>query len=655
MELSVIIVNFNVKYFLEQCLISCKRALLGIESEIIIIDNNSVDGSSTMIKEKFSEFILIENNQNTGFSKAVNQGINIANGKYILLLNPDTVVEEDTFSKCINFMQGHSEAGALGVKMIDGKGVFLPESKRSLPKPSVAFYKMFGLSKLFPKSKTFGEYNLGYLNPDKIHEVDILPGAYMFIRKEALDKVGLLDESFFMYGEDIDLSYRILLGGYKNFYYPEAAIIHYKGESTKKGSLNYVVLFYKAMLIFANKHFSRRKTRFFNIIVGLAIYIRAALSIFSRAIKKAILPAIDILIIYLGYLTFTPIWESLKLANGTHYPHEFLHYVVPSYIIIWILSSYINGGYDKPYRLLRQFSGILIGTMVILIIYALLPLQLRFSRALIFVGASWAILSTSLIRIILNRLNSRYFQVYKKAGKRIVIIGEDNENERISNLISQTNVKPKSIDFVAPPEIQLKSKYIGKFDQLEEIVLINKIDEIIFCAKNIPATGIITKMIEMSRSQVEFKIAPESSFSVIGSNTIHSIGDPYFVELNVISTPKNKRIKRLFDIVASILFLIMYPLIFFFEKNPLGFLRNIYRVFSGSRSWVGYSLSEYGKNTFLPSNKPGILKPQEGFNASDYTPETSESINLNYANNYRIYNDISVIVKNFRILGREES
>ncbi len=411
MELSVIIVNFNVKYFIEQCLLSCKKALSEIDGEIIIIDNNSVDGSISMIKEKFPEYKLIENPQNDGFSKAVNQGIRKANGKYILLLNPDTVVEENTFRRSIDFMEAHSEAGALGVKMIDGKGKFLPESKRSMPTPSVAFYKIFGLSRLFPRSKTFARYNLGYLSPDEINEVEILPGAFMLIRKKVLDKIGLLDEDFFMYGEDIDLSYRILQQGYKNFYFPETTIIHYKGESTKKGSMNYVLMFYNAMLIFANKHFSKRKNRFFSLMIGIAIYFRAALSVIRRIIEKSFLPLLDILIIYSGYLFLTPVWENVKLAKGTKYPPEFLHFIVPAYVFLWVLSNYINGAYDKPFRLVRNFVGILVGTSIILIIYALLPLQLRFSRALIFLGATWAILSTSLIKNYIKLFKRKVFSI----------------------------------------------------------------------------------------------------------------------------------------------------------------------------------------------------------------------------------------------------
>jgi len=219
------------------------------------VDNNSVDGSEEMVKEKFPGVCFIANKENVGFARANNQAISRSTGEFILLLNPDTVVEEDTFIKCIRFMDEHPEAGAMGVKMLDGKGNFLPESKRSFPTPTVAFYKAFGLSRLFPRSKTFARYHLGHFSENETHEVEVLSGAFMFIRKSAIDKAGLLDENFFMYGEDIDLSYRITQGGYKNYYFAESNIIHYKGESTKKSSVNYVFVFYRAMIIFAKKHF----------------------------------------------------------------------------------------------------------------------------------------------------------------------------------------------------------------------------------------------------------------------------------------------------------------------------------------------------------------------------------------------------------------
>jgi len=284
MKLSIIIVNYNVKHYLEQCLVSVSNALKGIDSEIFVVDNNSNDGSQQMLLQKFPIIHHILNTENFGFSKANNQALKIAKGEYALLLNPDTLVEEDTFLKIIQFMDTHPEAGGLGVKMINGKGAYLPESKRGFPTPITAFYKFAGFARLFPKSKKFNKYHLGNLNNNKTQEIEVLSGAFMLLRKSVLDKIGFLDEAFFMYGEDIDLSYRITIAGFKNYYFPETQIIHYKGESTKKSSINYVLVFYKAMLIFANKHFSKNSYKSLFFLINTAIYFKAFFALSLRFI-----------------------------------------------------------------------------------------------------------------------------------------------------------------------------------------------------------------------------------------------------------------------------------------------------------------------------------------------------------------------------------
>ncbi|GEM_PF-23426 len=257
-KISIIIVNYNVKYFLEQCLLSVKAGIVGMDAEVYVVDNNSTDGSVEYLRPKFPEVIFIENKENTGFAKANNQAIKECKGEYILLLNPDTIIGEETLRTLSFFMDEHPQTGGIGVKMLDGHGVFLPESKRSFPSPWVSFCKLFGLSKLFPKSKMFARYSLPYLNKNKQHKVDVLAGAFMLLRHEALDKIGLLDESFFMYGEDIDLSYRLVLEGYNNYYIPER-ILHYKGESSKQDDIRYIKSFYGAMLIFYKKYYPHSK------------------------------------------------------------------------------------------------------------------------------------------------------------------------------------------------------------------------------------------------------------------------------------------------------------------------------------------------------------------------------------------------------------
>jgi GT2 family glycosyltransferase len=254
--LSVIIVNFKVKYFLEQCLCSLEAALADIDAEVIVIDNCSADGSIDYLKSQFSCVTFIQNSTNEGFAKANNKALKLAKGEYILFLNPDTILAEDTLQQCIDFFIKNKDAGAVGVRMIDGAGLFLPESKRAFPSPMVSFYKLTNLSSLFPKSRVFNKYALGSLPEKAILEVDVLAGAFMMVRKEILDKIGGFDEQFFMYAEDIDLSYRIQMAGYKNYYLGNLTIVHFKGESTERGSLNYVRMFYEAMRLFVRKHYS---------------------------------------------------------------------------------------------------------------------------------------------------------------------------------------------------------------------------------------------------------------------------------------------------------------------------------------------------------------------------------------------------------------
>ena len=452
MKLSVVIVNYNVEHFLEQCLYSVRRAMQDIEGEVFVVDNNSVDGSLKMLAAKFPEVKVIVNKDNVGFAKANNQAIRISTGEYVLLLNPDTVVEDDTFSKCIAFMDSHPDAGGLGVKMVDGKGQFLPESKRGLPTPMTAFYKIFGLSKLFPHSKRFSKYHLGYLPENEVNSVDILAGAYMLMRRETLDKCGLLDETFFMYGEDIDLSYRITLAGYKNYYFPETRIIHYKGESTKKTSVNYVLVFYKAMEIFAKKHFGQKRARLFSFFINFAIYFRAFLALMSQFLGKVYMPLIDVTIGYAGLATISYFWGHFMIYNGVgSYPVTPLFSIIlPVYILIWLITAYFTGGYDKPYRISPAAGGIMIGSVLILMLYALLPTGLRFSRALILFGTIWMALQMSLSRTLGYLLKLIDFQYGRNAKKRFLVIGNSDETQRVEQLLKSTSIKPDFIGLVAP-------------------------------------------------------------------------------------------------------------------------------------------------------------------------------------------------------------
>ncbi|WP_304067304.1 glycosyltransferase family 2 protein [Pedobacter glucosidilyticus] len=255
MKLSIIIVNYNVRDLLQQAIDSLLDACKTIEYEFFVVDNASDDKSVEMLQSNYPEIKLICNNNNVGFSKANNQAIKQATGEYILVVNPDTITSKDTLTKTIDFMDKHPEAGGLGLRMINGQGEFLKESKRQIPGISTVLFHFTGISKLLPSSKFFNSYYAHHIGEFEISEVDILAGAFMLLRKKALAKAGLFDEDFFMYGEDIDLSYRLKLSGFKNYYYGNTYIIHFKGQSTKKYNWRYIKNFYGAILIFARKYF----------------------------------------------------------------------------------------------------------------------------------------------------------------------------------------------------------------------------------------------------------------------------------------------------------------------------------------------------------------------------------------------------------------
>jgi GT2 family glycosyltransferase len=283
MQLSVIILNYNVRYFLEQCVLSVQAALQHIEGEIIVIDNNSCDDSCQMMKTRFPHIKLIENNDNTGFPKGNNIGVAEAKGEYICILNPDTVVAEDTFEKILNTKNWQLNTGIFGCKLIDGTGNFLPESKRGIPTPWVAFTKIFGLYKFFPKVQLFNQYYAQHLTENQSGKVDILVGAFMLMKRDLYNEVGGFDENCFMYSDDIDLSYMVLKTGKTNFYFAETTVIHYKGESTVKDG-TYMKRFQEAMDYFYSKHF--KKSAFFSVFMKVGSFFFAFLKKNKAGISK---------------------------------------------------------------------------------------------------------------------------------------------------------------------------------------------------------------------------------------------------------------------------------------------------------------------------------------------------------------------------------
>lgn len=646
MKLSVIIVNYNVKYFLTQCLLSVEKAKFEYEKkygqkliEIFVVDNNSKDNSATYVKENFPEVILLENKKNVGFSSANNQAIRQSSCKYVLLLNPDTIIPEDTFLKIINFADKNPDAGSIGVKMMNGEGVFLPESKRAFPSPSVSFFKIFGLSKLFPKSKRFGKYHLTYLDENEINKVDVLSGAFMLLRKSALDKVGFLDETFFMYGEDIDLSYRIARSGFSNYYYPEINIIHYKGESTKKGSLNYVFMFYNAMIIFAKKHFTGKNAALFSLLIKFAIFFRAGLSLLKRLLKTTFLPLTDIFVFFSGFYILKPLWENYKFHHINHYPPEFMYYAVPSYIVIWTITLIMAKAYRNPIDSKQLFKGILFGTFIILIIYSLLNEEYRYSRLLLLANTVWAMFFSWLIRAIFTILNLKEFSFQNTKERKLLLFSNKTDRDIFTkNLLSYFG---KQISFTQ----------IGKYDRKNVIKIIKneQISHFVISANTLKFKELISIISDNVFFPAEIQIAyPDRGF-VIGSHKITVSAEMYFPELFNLNKKSVKFQKRLFDISFSALFILFSPVLILLTDSKKAYFRNLFNVLKGKNTWVGYIESE--KDELLPALKPGILNP---VNYSVTNKDEIKKINLRYASDYHLTDDFYTIYKTFNEIGNKK-
>lgn len=602
-KISIIIVNYNVRYFLDQCLFSVYRAAQKIPIEVIVVDNRSIDGSVAMIQKKYPHVHLIANKTNVGFAKANNQAIRVAQGEYILLLNPDTVLQEDTLEVCLRFMESNPQAGAVGVPAYNGNGKYLPESKRGLPTPWVAFTKVFGLAKLFPKSKLFNGYYLGHLPCDQTYPVPVLVGSFMFIRREVLQKIGGLDEDYFMYGEDIDLSYRITQLGYKNYYLAETKIIHYKGESTRKNSLNYVWSFYRAMAIFVRKHFLRRYGYVISVILYGAILFRASLAAVKRIFTPWILPLTDATFLagLLGVIRHIYGGGSSALS---------LPWLIwfGVYGLLIVTVWYIQGVYERKPKLTWLLEAWLTGVIVVMVAYALLPESLRFSRLLILGVSLFSGVYLVGTRWILARLGLRMytpFDFYSQPD--IAVVGTYQEYKEAENILRQNHISYGRLLWVpTEPDSQASTYpfYLGPLSHLAELISMEGVHEVIFGRQKLTTTEILTWMISLSHLPVSFRVLdPEASF-IIASNSVYKPGLLPTWEIAPSLSPPHYRKKRILDIFLSVGVLMALPFLIWVYKNKQQLLRNLLDVLVGKKTWVGFGNYTH---PYLPVYKPSIL------------------------------------------------
>ena len=503
-KVSVVIVNYNVREFLEQALRSLERALRTITHEIFVVDNNSVDGSVAMVEESFPEVVLVANKENVGFAAANNQALRKARGEFLFVLNPDTIVEEDTVSVLVDFMDENQDCGAAGCRILNPDGTFALESRRAFPTPPVAFYRMIGLSRLFPRSERFGHYNLTWVPKDQVAEVDALSGSCMMVRKAALlhsaqeyeyldqdhqgllqstpidslpheGGAGLMDEGFFMYGEDLDWCYRIQQAGWRIYYTPETQIIHYKGESTKKSDLRYIRLFYGAMLRFAEKHLKGDYPRAFLWALRTGVLLRGAVSAFISGFRhRALQDFIFLFLLMCGLGLFRSIQTQFS------FPDIFYLLIAPLFAILATGTTAALGGYQGKRPHLGAVALGVLAAVVTLSALSFFAKQIAFSRAVILASLPAGVLVLSAYRLL--SMTRRRFR------RRTIVMGDAQDVQMIeSALAKQARPLFDIVGFIATGKKHdvPVSPHLGTPDQLRDVVRIHNVEDVIFASASL--------------------------------------------------------------------------------------------------------------------------------------------------------------------------
>lgn len=607
MRLSVLIVNYNVKAFLDQCLRSVRSASRGLDVEVIVVDNASTDGSGEWIPEHFPEVRWIASPTNLGFGRANNLALREATGDVVLYLNPDTVLPEDNLRSALAYLDAHPEVGSLGCRMLDGTGAYLPESKRALPTPTVALYRLLGLSALAPRSPRFARYYLGHLPEDQNAEVDVHCGAWMMVRKPILDQLGGFDEAFFMYGEDIDLSYRIQQAGWQNHYLATSPIVHYKGESTKHATWKYVKTFHEAMDIFARKHFAGQAASF-SALIRLGIYAKASASMLQR---WAVLLLPLLLELGLGLVlaeSMTSYWErSHRYVEGGAYPDAYRQVVLPAYAVVWFAVYYGLASARGPLR--RWFTGGVLATLALLVGYALLPVEWRFSRALVL-------------------LSSLLFAAASLCSRAVRMVLELNER----GLLRQGTAHLGRPGTPVPPEHQPQdydlpwgSQTLAALSTFQPAVLA------MHPGTSLSYAECIQLMHALHGQGIRFRtVYPEWS---LGSDDRRTASDAQIAELD---KPSVRRIRRATHALLALAVLALAPVLAWSSKGRF-LVRHALPVLRGSRAWVGYAGDGHGLRPLPPGVVPHV--PPSG------VAEWDRAADQRYANRWHVDLDVYALLR----------
>lgn len=647
MKLSVIVVNYNVKYFLEVCLHSVLRATENIAAEVIVVDNNSTDDSCNMVRQKFPSVILIENKDNKGFSRANNQAVEIAKGEYILFLNPDTVMPENFFEKTIPYMDAHPEAGALGPRLIDGKGQFAPDSKKSFPSLSVAIFKTTGINKIFSKSAWINKYYAVHIGERETAPVDVLSGCCMLVRRSAMDTAGgPFDEDYFMYCEDVDLSYRIQKAGFQNVYFPQADLIHYKGESTRKMTLSYVRIFNEALVTFVRKHYTKQQAGLFILFINAGIVLRAILGTVKRALKVLHMPLIDALILLTTLWGIKEFWVN-EVKNIAPITGMVVYATFPAYILLWLLALFFNGAYDQPYRALKVARGMIFGTIIILAYYGLLPPEYRYSRAIIiFSGTAGTVFLLGLHEM-LYRMGILKYIPYDALPRKAVIVANESAYEQTAAVLRQVNYAPQLAGRISPSGTGTDA--LAPVADMKQLLYTTGVNEVIFCINGLTYNEVFRQM-QQCGADYEYKIHLPGGNSFVGSNSSATSGDLYTIDRRYnLASFAQLRNKRMIDIAAAGIFLLLWPFLAMVVKKPGAFLQSCIAVLWGKRSWVGYAAGV--PVSYLPPIRQGIIGPYNLLPGYEPAPKVCKALNDSYAQDYTAGTDVALILRNLRYLG----
>ncbi len=650
LDLSIIIVNYNVKEFLQNLIHSIEKASVNLNKEIIIVDNASDDGSVDFIKEKFPEIKLIANQQNFGFGKANNTGLKIAAGKYILLINPDTLVAEDTFEKMIEFFENNPEAGLAGCKILNPDGSLQLACRRSFPGPWTSFTKVSGLSTLFSNSKIFARYNLTYLDENKTYEVDAISGSFMMMRKEVYDKVGGFDEQFFMYGEDLDLCYRIQKSGFKVYYVHTTQIIHYKGESTKRSSIDETKVFYNAMHLFVKKHLS--SSLLVEIILRSAIAIRSVFAFV--AVRKLIFLSVILDFIFFNLCLHLAEKTYLQFSVWKGFPDYAIQIVYTIPAIIQIMVSLLIGNYQKDKL---SVSKTILSIFISLPILASLTFFFKdfaYSRAIVLITYTFLFFALTGWRIFLKLIFKQRFIDDDLKQKNTLIVGLNDSAIQIGKKIKKKKTDRRTvIGLIGFSNKEIGEKLdsfevIGTVQNIKKVINENKINEVIFSSSDLSYNSMMEIVAKCRDENVEFKIAGNNLDFIVGKTSVTLLDDMPVIELNYnISQPKLKFIKTLFDFSVAVpaIFLI-YPFIFIkskalnkqsdFAKFVLGFPK----IIRGKVSLVGPKYYEANHDNIL--GKAGLT----GYwYIENENSEELEKLNFYYAKNQNIWLDLEILAK----------